>query len=155
MNGYLPKPVSRSKLNELLCSLSGMTDNQEQPMHSLEATHVTAVLNQAEVLENLDSDVDFFNELLELFKSHGCQLMDEILKQLQSEEYATGIVEQAHKMKGIASTVGAQQMAAVCLRIQEEEQLADRAVRTRYAAEFSVAQTALLSELDRIGWKVS
>jgi CheY-like chemotaxis protein len=157
MDGYLSKPVTQSKLEDLINSFFAP---QAAPPFSIfssddaTTTSPAPVLNLQESITNLGSDVNFYREMLELFTTLGYQLLDEIIQRLQSESETDGLDRLAHKLKGMSANVGAAQLAEICRRMQEsEEQFSNPAVCSAYLQELQDAQTALHATLKELDWQ--
>ncbi len=168
MNGYLPKPVTQAKMEELVNTYFRMVptadmaatdekaDAGETPIsHEQYSSQSLPVLDIDEAITNLGSDISFFREMLNLFIAHGYPLLEEIVTSLQEPEVTADKLEKdAHKLKGMASNIGATQLQDICMRLQEDTGLDTPAVRNRYFQETSMAKNNLMTALEKIDWQL-
>jgi CheY-like chemotaxis protein len=144
MNGYLPKPVTQVKLDELVRTFFS------QPSAVASAL---PVLNLDETINNFNGNISFLEEMLDLFSTHGYPLLDALLLQLQADNPGAGLEQGAHKLKGMAANIGAAQLAEVCSRLQEETHSHNSSVCAGYLQELKQARAALDNALKQLDWK--
>jgi len=153
MNGYLPKPVTQTKLDELVRTFFSQpaAANEIQPVHQISSTLPT--LNLVETINNFNGNIAFFEEMLALFSTHGYPILDTILLQLQTDNPGAELEQDAHKLKGMAANIGAAQLAEVCNRLQEETHSHNSSVCAGYLQELKQARAALDNALKQLDWK--
>lgn len=75
------------------------------------------ILNRLHELQR-ETDFDFVVELIDIYLKEAPQLIKEIETALK-EHHSTAFVTAAHKLKGSSMNIGAQQLGALCLKLEE------------------------------------
>lgn len=163
MNGYLPKPVSQAKMEELLHSFFRPPQPREtapEPMPMQQQQTVPApqqgqlpVLDVQDALINLGTDLSFFREMLTLFSTHGKPLLEELQQKLGADQPSGSLERPAHKLKGMASNIGAARLVALCERIQDDPAAGTLPMREQYRQELAAAGNELFATLDTLDWQ--
>ena len=163
MNGYLPKPVSQAKMEELLHSFFSrqqetapapppVQQQQQPPQQYLSQNHLP-VLDVQDALLNLGTDLSFFREMLALFTTHGKPLLEELQQKLLTDQPSGALERPAHKLKGMANNIGAVRLAALCDRIQDTPDVGSLPMREQYYQELKAAGAELFVTLDQLDWQ--
>lgn len=164
MNGYLPKPVSQAKMEELLHSFFSrpqetapapppvQQQQQQPPQQYLSQDHLP-VLDVQDALLNLGTDLSFFREMLALFTTHGKPLLEELQQKLLTDQPSGALERPAHKLKGMANNIGAVRLAALCDRIQDTPDVGSLPMREQYYQELKAAGAELFASLDQLDWQ--
>ena len=154
MNGYLAKPVTQAKLEQLLTTFASPAPPSSaatQPGTRDNRADHPSPLNSDQAMTDLGINLSFYHEMLILFDAHGKPLLDQIVQTLQKGEAGSELSRDAHKLKGMAGTIGAEQLAAICQRLQDEAEGMDMDRCAAYLQELTQARdrlTAHLAHLD-------
>ena len=160
MNGYLPKPVSQAKMEELLHSFFSRPQETapapppvlQQPPRQQSGDHLP-VLDVQDALLNLGTDLSFFREMLALFTTHGKPLLEELQEKLLTDQSADTLERPAHKLKGMANNIGAARLAALCDRIQDDPAAGTLPQRAQYHQELELTGRELFDTLEKLDWQ--
>lgn len=160
MNGYLPKPVSQAKMEELLHSFfsrqqetaAALPPMPQQPIRQQSVEHLP-VLDVQDALLNLGTDLSFFREMLALFTTHGKPLLEELQQKLLTDQPSGALERPAHKLKGMANNIGAVRLSALCDRIQDDPGAGTLPLREQYRQELDRAGSELFATLDTLDWQ--
>lgn len=160
MNGYLPKPVSQAKMEELLHSFFSRSPETvpapspvlQQPPRQQSGDHLP-VLDVQDALLNLGTDLSFFREMLALFTTHGKPLLEELQQKLLTDQPPSVLERPAHKLKGMANNIGAVRLAALCDRIQDDPAAGTLPLREQYHQELELTGRELFATLEKLDWQ--
>lgn len=160
MNGYLPKPVSQAKMEELLHSFFSTSKQSapalspvlQQPLRQQSGSHLP-VLDVQDALLNLGTDLSFFREMLALFTTHGKPLLEELQQKLLTDQPPSALERPAHKLKGMANNIGAVRLAALCDRIQDDPAAGTLPLREQYHQELEITGRELFATLEKLDWQ--
>jgi two-component system, sensor histidine kinase and response regulator len=113
-DGYLSKPI---KAAELVHALS-----EVEAGPALQRTDTRLSLDQ--LFETCDGDVAFMNELVESFMEASPRLLSSIERAIRAGDPQAAAVE-AHGWKGISQTIGVEELATLCRRLEESGRRGD------------------------------
>lgn len=157
MDGYLPKPVTQAKLEELTSSFfaAAAPPAEQTPAPQIQQPTGASlpVLDLREAITNLGSDVSFFREMLTLFTNHGYPLLDELVNHLNSDATVDTLEKTAHKLKGMAANIGANQLSEICMRLQDAPPPVGSARRAVCIQELQTAREQLVTLLEQLDWQ--
>ncbi|HKF59105.1 MAG TPA: response regulator [Blastocatellia bacterium] len=124
MDGYITKPVDPDKLCEAIASVTGPLRGLRQRPQSdriaevIDTGEELAVLNIQELLEQLDGDMDFAQELVASFLTTCASHLDRMRAAINDEDCAA-LKAEAHAVKGALANLRAER-AREAARIVEE-----------------------------------
>jgi len=113
-DGYLAKPICRGDLETALEEFVACSPSDRNADHSL-IGQLTAIC---------DGDVAFSHELAESFLESAPRCLATINKALESGD-STTLASQAHALKGISLTIGAEDLATLCKKLEGAANRAD------------------------------
>lgn len=122
MTGYIPKPID---VRELAIQVENAPLRLDILRHNLEEldskTEVPIELNIDEALDRLGGDAQLFETMVEILRTDGRKILNELILDLHSDQDAA--IRGAHTLKNQAATVGATSVADVCGHIERELRL--------------------------------
>ncbi|AZN38698.1 response regulator [Paenibacillus albus] len=147
MNGYLTKPFDPIDLYSMLQRLLKQTREQASSAAALEAAAAKAEphLDQASAIARLSGNSALYRQIIGLFiNNHAFGL------HLAREAFAAGDLKSAvlhvHTLKGVASNIGADQLAALMAKLQAALQAGDHAEASILQLEAELELQAVLLE---------
>lgn len=125
MSDYLSKPIMPDVLKAILhkwCAarMQAPADAAPAPSHAAgtsSETSVCQVFNEAALLKRLMGDPELAAQILDRFLQDAHSIFEAYREASQAGD-AVKLNAQAHKLKGTASTLGAERLAEVCLRVE-------------------------------------
>lgn len=147
MNNYLSKPLEIGALQTMLRTYlpssgkgqdatsdepsvetgQSITDAPEVLAEALTASAEPAVLNLSELNELFGDDIEVLHQLLGEFVTSLDEGLLAMLSAFEAENYDS-VRSEAHKLKSSARTVGAQELADVCLDLEQSGKAKDLAL---------------------------
>lgn len=151
MSGYLAKPVVRDKLVEAVQRLR-LPEVLSVPLESISSNlNDLPLLEPYLVLENFGYNVELYRELVELYlaeySGHGDELAAKLAGNNQKE-----IINCAHSLKGIVSSIGGHRFTEVTRRIQNICLEETRPDVLEWAAIVKAQAVDLKYALEHIDW---
>lgn len=110
MNGYLSKPVTADKVGRLFPQLFGGSGHPGDD--SVAAEPVLAY-------EELEYDKELYREMLDLFREHALPLLCGLERDLETGGSREAVHQSAHKLKGMASNIGARALRHVLGELED------------------------------------
>jgi CheY-like chemotaxis protein len=153
MDGYLSKPVNQRDITHVFLLLTGSTDTSGLAREDSSAAALLPILDIAGILENYGGDVELLQNIVEIFEP---QAEPEfiLLEQALSDSASAIAGPAAHKLKGIASSVGgvrfADLMRSIDERVQTDTLLDYQELREKAASEYDLLKRAVSA----IDWDV-
>jgi PAS domain S-box-containing protein len=109
MNGYLPKPIAKEALAQVLAEWVNRDQSVSQAM--LLAQIARPLFDQDTLLQRLSGDQDLLTHIMTLFLSDTEARLAHIAEHLKTQNYSE-IAQQAHSIKGAAANVAAEAVRA-------------------------------------------
>lgn len=149
MNEFLPKPVKRQTIAEVIALLLGGSETKSPDVRpvSIGVDRVENNIFDEEVITGLieDLDLDGYQMILRTFVKNSTDRFDKIATAIASQDLSQ-LRKEAHSLKGAARSVGACQIAQLAVQI-EEEQFEDKIV-----ADMHVTMDLLIEEAKARGF---
>jgi CheY-like chemotaxis protein/HPt (histidine-containing phosphotransfer) domain-containing protein len=153
MNGYLAKPVARTKLLEALqrlCmppELSAQTDVITSDLNGL------PVLEARSILENNGYDLELYRDLIGMYLANYAGQGKELAEKLAGDDLKD-ILSTAHSLKGTVSNIGGQRLAEVGRHIQDICHEGKKPDSTVWAPIVEAQTAAFNAALENLDWSV-
>ena len=150
MDDYISKPVDARQLNKALLSLSthpphteSHEEQEEELLQPEEAVDLSAILN------NIDGDREFLNEIVSAFLEQSSELMTDI-KTAVAENDNEALEFTAHTLKGAVANFGAEIVKETAFKLEQMGRNNDlsqaEAVYQNLEEEMDRVRTALAEE---------
>ncbi len=158
MDGYLAKPVEKSKLLSMLKHL-GLIQPESSPLLSEPVSYEHAhsglgqlpVFDPQQILDNLANDLELLHELVNLYLLSFASQPQELAEMLLDAEL-DDIQTNAHGLKGMTANLGGLRLAAIAAQIQQLCQQGVRPDPRSFAAALRHEGQAFLQALEGIDW---
>jgi CheY-like chemotaxis protein len=151
MNGYLAKPVAKTKLIEALLRLNKQQELSAQAEGIMAELQDFPVFEAQAVLDNIDYDLELFRELVEMYLTSCAGLGDELVEKLAGDDIKD-ILSSAHTLKGVAANIGGHRMAEVTRQIQDLCREGKKPDRVVWAPIVKAQTVAIKESLENIDW---
>jgi CheY-like chemotaxis protein/HPt (histidine-containing phosphotransfer) domain-containing protein len=153
MNGYLAKPVAKTKLVEALqrlCmppELSAQTDVITSDLNGF------PVLEARSILENNGYDLELYRDLIGIYLANYAGQGNELAEKLAGDDLKD-ILSTAHSLKGTVSNIGGQRLAEVGRNIQDLCHEGKKPDSTVWAPIVEAQTAAFKAALENLDWSV-
>jgi CheY-like chemotaxis protein len=147
MDDYVSKPVRPKVLFEVI-NRQIATDSRSSTLAERTTIEEKVIFDKQDLLEQLDGDEEFFNELLLTFLQEIPARIGELRSALERND-PNSITEQAHTIKGASANIGAHALKQVALEIEVAGKSRDLHKAHSYSEklerEYSLLKSVLLN----------
>ncbi|CAH2031208.1 response regulator [Trichlorobacter ammonificans] len=150
MNGYLAKPVTAEKAGQLFQQL---LEDSARPDGGAQHSPAADTLNEPALdYHELEYDKELYREMIVLFREHALPLLAELERELETSGPRETLHQSAHKLKGMASNIGARALRQVLGELENATVGGISADYGRFLARVRQARLQLTDALDNIDW---